>query len=195
MNDLMTARELGAILDGAEYAAFDFETDGIHPKKAKPLGLSVATNKGQGYVPLDHYITLDSWKPHAYENHAEVGDVLREFFVGENALPALAWNLKFDAHYLYQLIGDYPTHPVDAEIGYWLLHEEGKHGLKEAVGALTGQDLPDYGDWKKKAQARLNDFIHLQRENYATLQKLGGRLKRDARVEAKNIFPNQDIIP
>lgn len=187
LGGILTLAEFNDLVTGVPYTILDVETTGLHPRKDDLLGIAVSTLKGEGYLPVEQYITLDDPIPQPGVDKAGLAEVLRRAF----RVPYMNYNLGFDLHFLTRLAGTTPDTVIDPMIGLWMLHEEGALALKDTASTLLGEELPDFGDLLRETQERLDAQIDSQRELYAQELKRAGIPLKDGRPKAKALFPRR----
>jgi DNA polymerase I-like protein with 3'-5' exonuclease and polymerase domains len=182
------------VIDGVSWLVIDFETTGLDYHRDDMLGFSLQSEKGVLYVPLKPYRTESDAVLRPCPDPVRVGQLLAP---SVRSLPVLGWNLKFDMHFLKRLTGAVVEKPIDVQVGYWLLNEDGELGLKDVCTVLSGKDLETFSNIKNRATTLVHQEIVAQREGFITaegarqgLLPRGVRWKMvDIRKEANKQFP------
>ncbi len=136
--------------------AIDTETTGLNPFKDKIVGFSLATAAGEAcYVPLAHGqdAPTDLFAPQQLTRPKQVSlEEAARFLkplLGSKSLLKIGHNIKFDMHFLSQIIGkDEEIFPIEdtAVISYDLDSSEHGHGMDELAKLFLDYDTIKYED-------------------------------------------------
>lgn len=140
------------ILEARRFA-IDTETTGLDPFKDKIVGFSLAVAPGVAcYVPLAHKIPnmandLFNEPPISIKQVSmnDAAEFLNTLLSSKSILK-IGHNIKFDMHFLKQLIGDTPIFPIEdtAVLSYDLDSSEHGHGLDELADLLLDYQTIKY---------------------------------------------------
>lgn len=181
-----TVSDIYRVVEGASWLVLDCETTGLDAHRDDMLGFSLLSEKGHLYVPLKPYRSLHDATPRPCPDPTRVGQLLAPFIA---TLPVLGWNLKFDMHFLKRLTGVVVAHPIDVQVGYWLLNEDGELGLKDVCTVLSGHDLQTFADIRQRTTDLVHAEIAALREAYVREQRALGYKVGDTRKSLASLFP------
>lgn len=141
-------------IKNARMFAIDTETTGLNPHKDKIVGFSLAYKEGKAcYVPLNHggqaIEDLFGATQRPKQIPIETAKKYLKPLLEDKAILKIGHNIKFDMHFLSQIIGDESDiQPYDdtAVISYCLDSLEHGHGMDELAKIFLDYDTIKYED-------------------------------------------------
>jgi DNA polymerase-1 len=112
--------------------AFDFETTGLHYKRDKPVGLSLAVADHVWYLYESAMLSIIPWLKDAMQSDKTLW---------------LAHNIKFDMHFTNQF-GFTPNRIFDTQLAQWSVNENESSALKHVskIRFDVPDNLPEFDD-------------------------------------------------